>query len=362
MSPLQMKKNLKAISISSNASLKEAIDQMDLLNGKLLIVVNEHGNFVSIISIGDIQRYLIKHQNINAKVYQALRPNVRFASIHDKTEKVKEIMMEFRTEFMPVLNDSGQLEKVIFWEDLFENKQVAKKRNFSAPVVIMAGGKGERLKPITNIIPKPLVPLGERPIVQIIMDQFSKYGSKSFFLTVNYKAEMIQDYINQIERDYEVTYIKEDFPLGTAGSLSLLKGKLHETFFISNCDILIDQDYGEVLKWHKENRNEITSIAAIKNYNIPYGTLTMKEDGLLEDIQEKPDLTFYVNAGVYLMEPHLLNEIPENKLFHITTLMEQVKSRKGRVGVYPVSEGSWMDIGNWIEYNKTQKIFENRFL
>lgn len=358
-----MKKNLKAISIVKDASLKQAIDQMDMLNGKLLIVVNKEDKFVSIISIGDIQRYLIKHQNINAKVFEALRSNVTFASIHDKTEEIKEIMMEFRTEFMPVLNDNGELEKVIFWEDIFKSKQVVAKNDHNIPVVIMAGGKGERLKPITNIIPKPLVPLGEKPIVQIIMEQFASHGSKSFFLSVNYKADMIQDYIEQIsDKQYEVSYIKEDFPLGTAGSLSLLKGKINQAFFISNCDILIDQDYDEVYRWHKENRNEITAVAAIKNYNIPYGTLTMKKDGLLEDLQEKPSLTFFVNAGVYLMESHLLNEIPQNKFLHITTLMEQVKARGGRVGVYPVSEGSWMDIGNWMEYNKTQQVFERRFL
>lgn len=358
-----MKTDFKTISIVKNASLKEAIDQMDLLNGKLLIVVDGEGDFLSIISIGDIQRYLIKHQNINAKVYEALRPNVRVASIHDKTEKIKEIMVEFRTEFMPVLNDNGELEKVIFWEDIFKGKQVVEKRGLNIPVVIMAGGKGERLKPITNIIPKPLVPLGEKPIVQIIMEQFASYGSTSFILSVNYKADMIQDYIEQIEgKSYVVSFVREDFPRGTAGSLSLLKGKMDQAFFISNCDILIDQDYEEVYRWHKENRNEITAIAAIKNYDIPYGTLTMKKDGLLEHIQEKPDLTFYVNAGVYLMEPHLLNEIPENELFHITALMEKVKARDGRVGVFPVSEGSWMDIGNWVEYNKTQKVFERRFL
>jgi NDP-sugar pyrophosphorylase family protein len=130
---------------------------------------------------------------------------------------------------------------------------------------------------------------------------------------------------------------------------------------VSNCDILIDQDYEEVYKWHKENKNEITSIAAIKNYHIPYGTLEIGKDGLLESMKEKPDLTFFVNAGVYVVEPHLLHEVPKNEFFHITHLMEKVKKRGGRVGVFPVSEGSWMDIGNWVEYNKTQETFKKRF-
>ena len=173
---------------------------------------------------------------------------------------------------------------------------------------------------------------------------------------------MIRQYIDGIEnKPYSVDYFIEQKPLGTAGSLYLLKDKVHQTFFVSNCDILIDQDYEEVYRWHKENKNEITSVAAIKNYHIPYGTLEIEKDGLLRKLIEKPDLTFYVNAGVYLIEPHVLQEIPENEFFHITSLMEKVKVRGGRVGVFPVSEGAWLDVGNWVEYNKTQELYTKRF-
>lgn len=356
-----MKKDTKSISISTASTLLEAIKQMDVLDGKLLMVVDDQEKYVSIISIGDIQRYLIKHQNIEAKVVDALRKNVRVASAKDSPEQIKKIMIEFRTEFMPVLNDDGELDRVIFWKDVFEGKQESTKEKINVPVVIMAGGQGTRLKPITNIIPKPLVPIGEKPIVQIIMEQFSEIGTKAFYMSVNYKADMIKQYLDKIEKSYSISYFEEEKPLGTAGSLFLLKDQIKDTFFVSNCDILIDQDYEEVYQWHKENKNEITSIAAIKNYHIPYGTLEIEKNGLLKSMREKPDLTFYVNAGVYIVEPHLLNEIPDNEFFHITHLMDKVKDRGGRVGVFPVSEGSWMDIGNWVEYNKTQETFKKRF-
>lgn len=357
-----MNRDLKSISIHLTSSLLKAIQQMDFLDGKLLMVVNDDGKYISIISIGDIQRYLIKHQNIEAKVTDALRSNVRVAHINDSHQEIKDIMMEFRTEFMPVLNAEGELDRVIFWEDIFDESHNKKTSNLDVPVIIMAGGTGDRLKPITNIIPKPLVPLGEKPIVQIIMEQFARLGTRNFWLSVNYKADMIRQYINGIEnKPYSVDYFIEQKPLGTAGSLYLLKDKVHQAFFVSNCDILIDQDYEEVYRWHKENKNEITSVAAIKNYHIPYGTLEMEKDGLLKKLIEKPDLTFYVNAGVYLIEPHILQEIPEDEFFHITSLMEKVKERRGRVGVFPVSEGSWLDIGNWVEYNKTQELYTKRF-
>lgn len=132
---------------------------------------------------------------------------------------------------------------------------------------------------------------------------------------------------------------------------------------MSNCDILIRQDYGEVYKYHKDNKNEMTIIGAIKNYSIPYGTLDVSENGLLNTLQEKPNLNFMVNTGMYILEPHLIEEIPENTFFHITDLMESILQRKGRIGVFPVGESSWMDIGNWNEYNETlKKLGESTFL
>lgn len=354
-------RSFKEYCCSKNAQLLEAIQQMDLLDGKLLIVVDDFDKYVSVISIGDIQRYLIKHQNIEAKVVDALRSNVRVARVSDSDARIKEFMLEFRTEFMPVLNEDGSLNRVIFWKDLFEGNRESSNDSLNVPVIIMAGGTGSRLKPITNIIPKPLVPMGENPIIQIIMDQFSKIGANKFYISVNYKANMIKQYLSQIDRDYGIDYFEEEKPLGTAGSLFMLKEHLKDTFFVSNCDILIDQDYKEVYRWHKQNANEITAIAAIKNYHIPYGTLEVEKNGLLRNMKEKPDLTFYVNAGVYILEPHLLQEIPENEFFHITHLMDKVKNRGGRVGVFPVSEGSWMDIGNWVEYNKSQETYKRRF-
>ena len=138
--------------------------------------------------------------------------------------------------------------------------------------------------------------------------------------------------------------------MGTAGSLSLLKDQIKETLFVSNCDILIDQDYSEVLKYHRENKNEITVVAALKHYPIPYGTIETGENGRLLELIEKPEISFKINTGIYILEPHLLNEIPENVVFHMTQLIKNVNKRNGLVGVFPVSEKSWKDIGDWDEY------------
>jgi len=150
--------------------------------------------------------------------------------------------------------------------------------------------------------------------------------------------------------EYQIEYFEEDMPLGTAGSLSLLKGKINKTFFVSNCDILIDEDYSAILDYHRSNSNEITLVAAMKQLSIPYGTLETSENGKLIKLKEKPELIFKINSGMYVIEPHVLQEIHDDVFFHITELIESIMAREGKVGVFPVSEKSWRDIGNWDEY------------
>jgi NDP-sugar pyrophosphorylase family protein len=264
---------------------------------------------------------------------------------------------------MPVVDtDTQVVSHIIFWEDLFEENFLQQTDDVLAqyPVVIMAGGQGTRLRPITNIIPKPLVPIGDKPIVEIIMNNFCRHGASEFYMTVNYKAKMIEQYFDDIERTYTIGYVQETKPLGTAGSLYMLKDKIKSTFFVSNCDILIDDDYRQIMQYHKDNNNLITAVAAIKNYAIPYGTFETGQDGLLQKLSEKPNLNFLVNTGFYILEPEMLDLIPQEEFFHITHLMEKVIAQGGRVGVFPVSEKSWMDIGVWDEYNKTQKMLERK--
>jgi dTDP-glucose pyrophosphorylase len=336
-------------------SLLSTIKKMDLLDSKLLIVT-ENKRYKTLLSIGDIQRAIIKGSSLDAAIATILGRKVKVCHINDSPEYIKAEILKYRMEFMPVLNENDELVDVVLWQDVLSNEDLQLDLGLNIPVVIMAGGKGTRLKPLTNIIPKPLVPLGEKPIIEIIVDRFVATGVKQFYFSVNYKAEMIQRFFDELpDKKYEIEYFSETKPLGTAGSLHLLKHKLHTTFFVSNCDILINQDYNEIYKYHVENKNELTLVAALKHYPIPYGTLEVGEEGLLKDLKEKPELTFMVNAGMYILEPHLLNEVPEDDFFHITHLIDKIKDRGGRVGVFPVSEGSWMDIGEWKEYNQTMQ-------
>ena len=265
-------------------------------------------------------------------------------------------MRKIRAEVRPILDDKGELLDIWFWNDLFKDTELTEREIINLPVVIMAGGKGTRLAPLTNVYPKPLIPVGEKTIVEAIMDKFVSYGCHDFYMSVNYKADTIKNYFEFIDnQEYNILYFQEDRPLGTAGSLRLLKDKINSTFFVSNCDILIEEDYAEILKYHKTNRNELTVVAAVKTFSIPYGTISTSENGLLESIEEKPTLSFKINTGLYILEPSLLDDIPD-EFYHITHLMEKLKSEGRRVGVYPISQNDWKDMGDWNEYLKMIKV------
>ncbi|MDZ7821465.1 MAG: nucleotidyltransferase family protein [Candidatus Marinimicrobia bacterium] len=336
--------------ISKNTDIQSALKQMDKTGARLLLVMTED-KFISLLSIGDIQRAIINNHSLDEPISNILRSIVNVASPQDDMDKIKAQMLQNRTEFMPIVDSENNLVDVIFWKDIFQEKE-RNEEKLDLPVIIMAGGKGIRMRPLTHIIPKPLIPIDEKTISEHIIRNFRKVGCRKFYLSVNYKAKMIRDYFQTIDKDYEIDFFEENKPLGTAGSLHLLNGKIDSTFFISNCDILIEEDYYEIYKYHKEYNNELTIIGSFRHYPVPYGTLETCEEGRLVALKEKPELSFLINSGMYILEPHLIEEIPQNEFFHITDLIEKIMARNGRIGVFPVSEKSWIDIGEWDMYLK----------
>jgi UTP-glucose-1-phosphate uridylyltransferase len=333
-----MNKKWLSLTIEKNSSLIEALKQMDQVGCKLLIVMHRRV-FEGLISIGDIQRSIIQNCELSTSVSNILRTDFIIGHVEENEDTIKEKMYRIRAEFMPILNDNKDVIDVVFWDDIIKSEKLPPSYKINVPVVIMAGGKGTRLKPITNVLPKPLIPIGNKTIVEHIMDRFIHVGCTNFHFSVNFKSDMIKYYFSSLgEKSYEIDFFEEDKPLGTAGSLHLLNGRIKSPFFVSNCDIIIDQDYSEIYKYHKDNDNELTLVVALKHYKIPYGTIESGEKGILDSIVEKPELTYKINAGLYLLEPHLLDEIPRNKFFHITHLIEKIKDRGGKVGVFPGSE------------------------
>lgn len=341
-----------SIIITPQTTLLHALKKMDESNKKLLLVL-ENNKFVSLISIGDIQRSILKKLSLDTPVNKVFRDDILVARTSDNKKEILQKMKDERVEFMPVVDSDNNLTEVLFWEDYFQDNKLTEGTKLDLPVVIMAGGEGTRLRPLTNIIPKPLIPIDDKTIVEDIMDQFIDVGCNDFTMSVNYKADKIKEYFEKIpDKNYTVSYVQEDKPLGTAGSLYLLKHKLNKTFFVSNCDILVDVNLEDLLKYHKNNNNVITVVSVLKNYKIPYGTIETGANGLLESLNEKPDIIYQINSGLYILEPKIFEYLPENTFMHITDLILKLKDNGLNVGVFPVSEGSWADMGNWDEYLK----------
>lgn len=346
---------INSIIISPSISLVEAMKLMDDEEVKMLFVFDgEH--FEGIVTIGDIQRAIIKNVPLNSTILTILQKDKQYAAPGEDREAVRQKMLSLRAEAMPVVNEKGELVDVYFWSDFFSHPEEQHREKIDLPVVIMAGGKGTRLKPITNVIPKPLVPVGDKTILEVIMDQFEGIGCHKFYMSVNYKADMMKYYLSQLDHKYDIEFFMEDKPLGTIGSVSLLKGKITTPFFVSNCDSINEQDYREVYDYHVNNHNDLTIVTMVKTFKIPYGVIETGEDGLMTSLSEKPELTYQVNTGVYILNPSCIEEIPEGEFFHITHLMEKIKARGGRVGCFPVSEHAWRDMGEWPEYLKMIKV------
>lgn len=345
------KSKISNIIVSPSITLLDALKKMDTEQTKMLFVFTEE-HFVSILTIGDIQRSIIKGVSLTDKIESIIEREKIYVHPNTTKEEVRTIMVRERCQYMPIVDESGEMIDVLLWDEMFQTSPDTEREKIDLPVVIMAGGKGTRLKPITNVIPKPLVPVGDKTILEVIMDQFESIGCHKFYMSVNYKADMMKYYLSQLDHKYDIEFFMEDKPLGTIGSVSLLKGKITTPFFVSNCDSINEQDYRDVYDYHVRNHNDLTIVTMVKSFKIPYGVIETGEDGLMVSLSEKPELTYQVNTGVYILNPSCIDEIPEGEFFHITHLMEKIKARGGRVGCFPVSEHAWKDMGEWPEYLK----------
>lgn len=332
------------------------IEAMSLLDkaAKKVLFVSDHGKLIAAITDGDVRRWILKKGNLDAQVKDIANYNPKFLYQKDKAMAV-EYMKKNRIEAIPIVDDKMQILSAVF----LNNQEVSCKNKFNAPIVIMAGGKGTRLYPYTKILPKPLMPIGEIPIVEHIINRFHRAGSNDFFLIVNHKKNMIKAYFNEIAKDYEVRYVDEDIPLGTGGGLSLLKGKIDSTFILSNCDILIEEDYEKIYSFHKNENNLITMVCSLKNIKIPYGVIEIGDNGEIESMKEKPELSFFTNTGMYIVEPEVIDNIEERIPLGFPDIIEKYKKVGAKIGVYPISEYAWMDMGQLDEMEEMRKRLEH---
>jgi len=337
-------------------SIRKAIKQMDKGGIGFVACVDENDNVVGVVSDGDFRRAVLSGVCLENSVQEIMNRNFVRAMVDFEVKVIEKIFQNEIVQQIPVI-DEGKLVDIITKES-FHNKRgkIEKKRNeIDLDVVIMAGGKGTRLEPFTRILPKSLLPIGKKPVIEIIMDEYAKYGMRKFYISINDKGRMIKAFFADYNIAYEIEYINESKPLGTAGSLKYLEKKVHSPFFVSNCDVIIRADYPVIHKYHMEKGYSITLVGSMQHHTIPYGVCEIEEGGLLKKIVEKPKNNILVNTGMYLLNPEVIPLIPENESFDMTDLINKLQRINMPVGLFPISADSWLDIGQLKEYTKSVK-------
>ena len=263
---------MKDITIHPTTSVKEAMEAMGKTAEKLLLVVDENQRLIGCLTDGDIRRYILKSYDLTGTIEKAYNANPVFVFQKDfDTEKIKTVFLKNKLDVIPILDQNRKVVDFITWGKAFGNNRRSGDQKLNVPVVIMAGGRGTRLEPFTKVLPKPLIPVRDKPVIDHIIDRFRDYGVSEFYLTIHHMSKILRAYFEEKKPDYSIEFAEEDEPRGTAGSLKLLADKLDMPFFVSNCDIIVETNYADSYRFHTKNSYDITLVASAKQFNIPYG-------------------------------------------------------------------------------------------
>ena len=300
---------------------------------------------------GDIRRWILKGGELQTEVRYVANYHPKFL-LEGQAHLAMSVMKEYMIDAIPIVDEAHRIKQIVF-----QNKSGRKFSRFerNIPVVMMAGGMGTRLSPYTNILPKPLIPIGDYPIAEHIINRFRTYGCSQFYMIVNYKRNMIKAYFDELEKKYSLEFITEEKPLGTGGGISLLKGRISDTFILTNCDILIDDDLTKAYRQHVELGNRITMVCSLKNSTIPYGIVDIGKDGKIQSMQEKPNMSFFTNTGCYFVEPEVIEDLPYNEPIDFPAIIEKYIAEGKKAGIYPIGEEAWLDMGQFDELEKMKE-------
>lgn len=337
------KHNWRNVLITTNTTVLSAIKKMDSEAWRVLLVVDENEKLLGVITDGDIRRYLLKQANLEASVEHVMNPNPTVASITEGQDQLLMKMHSLGILHLPIVDDKKRVVGLETFNSLFM------KNTRDNWVIFMAGGIGKRLHPLTVDCPKPLLKIGDKPISEILLENFIKCGFKNFFFSVNYKSEMIRNYYGNGKRwGVNIQYIEENDALGTAGSLSLLPEKPTKPFFVINADILTNINFGHILDFHQEyqSRSKATLCMREHQHTIPFGLVHVdtKNHSLIK-IEEKPTRHYFVNAGIYILEPESLQHLSFNSYCDMPTLLTNLVEKGLQVSTFPIRE-YWLDIGH----------------
>jgi dTDP-glucose pyrophosphorylase len=346
------KEALSRIIALSNITLRDGLVLLNETGLQIILVVDTKGHLLGLLTDGDVRRALLRNLSLKVEISEIMNRNYTALS-NNQDYMSSDLVLSGRFNHLPILDSDGKIVDLLIGlraphQHLIHN---------NIPVVIMAGGQGSRLSPLTRILPKPLIPVGDMTMLEKIMENFSAQGFRKFKAIVNYKRDLIKSYFNETGSPYSVEFIDENSPSGTAGGLILLKDLVKGIFILSNCDIIAELQYSGMIDWHLQHNAHLTILGVRKRTEIPYGVIKINEDSYITDIEEKPYYDHLIVSGIYVVDSSVIDIIPKDKPLGMDQLIKILIESGMKVTCYPIEKG-WFDMGQFEEYRKLLRHFD----
>jgi nucleotidyl transferase len=347
-------KNIENIKLKQNATIKEALGIIDSGAMQIALVVDDNDKLIGTLTDGDIRRGILRGLDLDSSIETIVFKEPAVAKISSTKEEILKLALSRKLHQIPVVDDNGMVLGIKEIEELVEPKIKTNR------VILMVGGLGTRLRPLTQDTPKPMLKVGNKPILQTIVEKFAEYGFINITMCVNFNASIIRDYFGDgKEFGVNIDYVLEQKRMGTAGALSLLKERPNEPFFVMNGDLLTNVNFEHIFNYHMLNKATATMCVREYDYEVPYGVVEMN-DNKITQIIEKPVQKFFVSAGIYMLSPEILDLIPKNEFYDMPTLFEKLIKLSKNVVSFPIRE-YWLDIGRMEEYQRANEEYKEVF-
>ena len=347
-------KNIKNIKLKQNATIKEALGIIDSGAMQIALVVDDNDKLIGTLTDGDIRRGILRGLDLDSSIETIVFKEPAVAKISSTKEEILKIALSKKLHQIPIVDDNG----IVL--DLKEIEELVGPKIKTNRVILMVGGLGTRLRPLTQDTPKPMLKVGNKPILQMIVERFAEYGFVNITMCVNFNASIIRDYFGDgKEFGVNIDYVLEQKRMGTAGALSLLKERPSEPFFVMNGDLLTNVNFEHIFNYHMLNKATATMCVREYDYEVPYGVVKMNDNKIIE-IAEKPVQKFFVSAGIYMLSPEILDLIPQDEFYDMPTLFEKLIRLSKNVISFPIRE-YWLDIGRMEEYQRANEEYKEVF-
>ncbi|SCG83149.1 putative mannose-1-phosphate guanyltransferase [Proteiniborus sp. DW1] len=344
----------KKVLVSPQFKVHETIKIIDLHSLQIALVVSQDNKLLGTVTDGDIRRGLLNGISLDDTIEKIMNRNPITIRENKNKKNILEIFKINKIRHLPIVDDAGHVIGIHRIDDLLHT---SKKENW---IILMAGGLGSRLRPLTDNCPKPMLLIGEKPLLEITLNQLREQGFYRFCFSINYKGKKIKDYFGDGSKwGVEIYYIHEEIPLGTAGSLSLFQVETDSPIIVINADILTKVNFEQLVNFHIERQAEATIAVRSFDFQVPYGVVKINQDTLI-GFEEKPVFTNFINAGIYVLNPSVLCKIPRNSYYDMNQLFEIMLSNNEKISVFPVRE-YWMDIGRIEDFNQAKFDFNEVF-